>query len=95
MVIAFGVFHLKLHEAHSLKEKRSVTQSLIHRIRNKFNASCSEVGLNDVIGDIEIGVCVVNSSKVVAEKQAAQIGEFIYNHAQAELIEERVELIYV
>ncbi|KAF5071532.1 DUF503 domain-containing protein [Proteiniclasticum sp. QWL-01] len=95
MVIACGVFRLKLHTAYSLKDKRMVTKSIIDRVRNKFNASCSETGLNDSIRDIEISISVINSSKVVAENEAARISDYIYNHAEAELIGENIEIIYI
>ncbi len=95
MVIACGIYHLKLHTSFSLKDKRMVTRSIIQKIRNKFNASCSETGLNDSIRDIEIAISVINSSKVVAENEAARIGEFIYNHAEAELVGEAIEIIYI
>lgn len=95
MVIACGVFRLKLHTAYSLKDKRMVTKSIIDRVRNKFNASCSETGLNDSIRDIEISISVINSSKVVAENEAARISDYIYNNAEAELIGENIEIIYI
>lgn len=95
MVIACGVFRLKLHTTYSLKDKRMVTKSIIDRVRNKFNASCSETGLNDSIRDIEISISVINSSKVVAENEAARISDYIYNHAEAELIGENIEIIYI
>lgn len=72
-----------------------VTKSIIDRVRNKFNASCSETGLNDSIRDIEISISVINSSKVVAENEAARISDYIYNHAEAELIGENIEIIYI
>lgn len=95
MVIACGVYRLKLHSSFSLKDKRMVTKSLIQKVRNKFNASCSETGLTDSIRDIEISISVINSSKVVAENEAARISDFIYNNTEAELIGEQIEIIYI
>lgn len=95
VVIACGIFRLKLHSSFSLKEKRMVTKSIIHKVRNRFNASCSETGFADSIRDIEISISVINSSKVVAEAEAARISDFIYNNAEAELVEEQIEIIYV
>lgn len=95
MVIACGVYRLKLHTSFSLKDKRMVTKSIIHKVRNRFNVSCSETGFNDSIKDIEISISVINSSKVIAEKEASKIGNFIYNNPDAELIGEDVEIIYV
>ena len=95
MVIAYGIFRLKLDTAFSLKDKRMVTKSIIHKVRNKFNVSCSETGLLDNIRDIEISVCVINSSKVIAEKEVARVSDFIYNNSEAELLEESTEVIYL
>jgi uncharacterized protein YlxP (DUF503 family) len=48
----------------SLKEKRSLLQPLISRIRKEFNVSVSEVGLQDVWQSAWIGfVCISNDSK--------------------------------
>lgn len=95
MVIACGRYHLKVHSAFSLKEKRMVSKSIIQKVRNKFNASCCEAAIDDSIKDIQIAISVINSSKVVAEQEAARISNFIYNHAEAELVGEDVELIYL
>lgn len=72
-----------------------VTKSIIQKVRNRFNASCSETGFADSIRDIEISISVINSSKVVAETEAARISDFIYNNAEAELVGEEIEIIYV
>lgn len=95
MVIACGIYRLKLHSAFSLKDKRMVTKSIIHRVRNRFNASCSETGFTDSIRDIEISISVISSSKVVAEAEAARISNFIYNNPEAELVGEEIEIIYL
>lgn len=95
MVIACGVFRLKLDSAFSLKDKRQVTKSIIQRVRNKFNASCSETGMNDSIHDIEISIAVISSSKIVAEKEASRISDFIDSHSEAELIGEAIEIIFI
>lgn len=95
MVIAYGIYRLRLDSSFSLKDKRMITKSIITKVRNKFNVSCSETGYLDSISDIEISISVINSSKIVAEKEAARVSDFIYNNAEAELIEEHIDLIHI
>lgn len=48
----------------SLKEKRSLLQPLLSRIRKEFNVSLSEVGLQDIWQNAWIGiVCISNDGK--------------------------------
>jgi uncharacterized protein YlxP (DUF503 family) len=47
----------------SLKEKRSLLQPLLSRVRKEFNVSLSEVGLQDIWQNAWIGVvCISNDS---------------------------------
>ena len=47
MVIGIGRIKFKLYGVGSLKGKRSIVKSIIHRIQNRFNISIAEVGYND------------------------------------------------
>lgn len=43
MVIGLCTLELDLPTAHSLKDKRQIIRSLVHRVRNDFNVSIAEV----------------------------------------------------
>ena len=43
MVVGVGAITFRLHDCHSLKEKRRVVKTVIAQLRNHFNASVAEV----------------------------------------------------
>lgn len=46
----------------TLKEKRSIVQSVLLRSRHRFNVACSESGLNDQPADAELAFVTVADS---------------------------------
>ncbi|WP_026674242.1 DUF503 domain-containing protein [Alkalihalobacterium bogoriense] len=60
---------LYLYSPQSLKEKRSITKSLITRLKQRFNVSVSEIGYQDVWQRCELAIVTVASDKTVAEKE--------------------------
>lgn len=67
MVVASQTWQLSLPGCSSLKEKRSVVRSLKDRLRNRFNVSVSETGLQDVLTRAEISVALVATDRRFAE----------------------------
>ncbi|THB76484.1 MAG: DUF503 domain-containing protein [Desulfobacteraceae bacterium] len=93
MVIGAGKLTFKLFDVHSLKQKRSIVKSIIHRIKNAFNISISEVDLNDrhtlaVIGFSITGndVKVVNSKLDKVLNMAEDLGLAMVMDSQIEII---------
>jgi uncharacterized protein YlxP (DUF503 family) len=57
---------LVLHGGNSLKDKRSVKRRIMERLKAKFNVSVAEVGDNDLLRRLELGIsCVGNDSGFV------------------------------
>jgi uncharacterized protein YlxP (DUF503 family) len=77
-----GSLHLELFlpAVHSLKEKRSIVKSVLHRLRNEFNVSTAEVGQQDRWQIAHIGVVCVSSDGGYAEAQLNAVVEWIYEH---------------
>lgn len=63
MVVAVAVFEIHIPHAQSLKEKRMVVKSLRDRIRNRFEVSAAEVGLQDLHQRSRIAVAVVSGEE--------------------------------
>ncbi|RMD72305.1 MAG: DUF503 domain-containing protein, partial [Chloroflexi bacterium] len=63
--------------AQSLKEKRQVLRSLISRIRNEFNVSVAEVDDQDRWQSAILGVAVVATDQVHAQRQLEAVVSFI------------------
>ena len=69
MVIGTLTLHLFLPSVHSLKEKRSITKSVIARLRNEFNISVAEVAGQDRWQLAVIGVACVSADTAYAQGQ--------------------------
>jgi uncharacterized protein YlxP (DUF503 family) len=65
MVVGTGRMVFRLHGCRSLKEKRGVVKSIVGRIRNRFNVSIAETGLNDDLSLAEIGFSVTGNDRRV------------------------------
>jgi uncharacterized protein YlxP (DUF503 family) len=78
-------FHIP--HAASLKDKRQVSRSLIDKARQKFNASISEVGTQDLCQTLTIGIAVISGEAAHAEKSLDEIIKFMDQNAEAELTE--------
>ncbi len=94
MTIGVAKVTLYLEGGFSLKDKRRVVRSLIHRAQNRFNAAIVEVEDLDDIRVATIGVvCVSNNSAHVDEMLATVIGFIERNVEIGVLGEIETELI--
>jgi uncharacterized protein YlxP (DUF503 family) len=59
---------LRLQNAHSLKEKRHVVQSLKDRLRHKFNVAVAEIDYQDLWQRAAVAAVTVSSDHEFAEK---------------------------
>jgi uncharacterized protein YlxP (DUF503 family) len=59
---------LRLQNAHSLKEKRHVVQSLKDRLRHKFNVAVAEIDYQDLWQRAAVAVVTVSPDHAYAEK---------------------------
>jgi uncharacterized protein len=63
MVVGLRVWDLLLPGCFSLKEKRSVVQSLKKRLHNEFNVSVAETAHQDMHQRAELAACVVATDR--------------------------------
>ena len=64
-----GLLRLEVHipNAHTLKEKRSVLNSLKDQLRGRFNISVAEVDANETWQRATVGISTLGSSRAYAE----------------------------
>jgi len=74
-------------QANSLKDKRQICRSLIDKARQRFNASISEVGTQDLCQTLTIGVAVISGSASYAQDSLDEIVRFMDKNTDAELTE--------
>ena len=83
-----GVLQVEVHipNAHSLKEKRSVLNSLKDQLRGRFNISVAEVGANEMWQRATIGISTFGSSRAYAEGLLRDVTAWIRTTRLVELI---------
>ena len=95
MVVGLGIITLRLHDCRSLKGKRKIVKSIISQMRNHFNASVAEVGLNDVHQSAEIGFSLVGNNRSVINSKVDKIFNLVDSMGLAEVIDTDMEIINI
>lgn len=67
-MIVYAEVECHLYNAQSLKEKRSVIKSLIHKIRQAFNVSIAEIDYQSLWQRTKLGIVTVSNDGTYAEK---------------------------
>ncbi len=94
MVVGVLRLELVVHEATSLKEKRSVVKKILARCRNRFPVSCAETGLQDFHQSAQLGFSVVVNSESLAHGLFEHIENEIEQIGLAEIIDRFVEFLH-
>ncbi len=95
MVVGTGMMTFRLHDCRSLKAKRSIVKSIIHKIRNNFNASVAEVGANDSYYQAQIGVALTGSDQKVINAKIDKMLNMVDDLGLAEMIDSDMEIIHM
>ena len=83
-VMEVGIF---LAEAQSLKDKRSITQSVIRRCRNIANAAVAEVDGQDLWQRASLAVAVIGGDQHHAEHQLETVLALIEREPRLEVVD--------
>ena len=95
MVVGISIITLRLHECRSLKGKRKIVKSIISQMRNKFNASVAEVGLNDIYQRAQIGLSMIGNDKRVINSKLDKALNLVDALGLAEIIDTEMELFTI
>jgi uncharacterized protein YlxP (DUF503 family) len=84
-----GIVQIQLHipAARSLKDKRSVVQSLKERIRNRTHASVAEVDHQDLWQRCALGVAVVSGESHQVDELLQAVRDIVYSVHGAEVLD--------
>lgn len=78
MVIGSLVLELLIHEAFSLKDKRSVVRSLKDKLKHRYNVSVAEVGEEkDVWNRAHVAIVTVSDSREHTDRQLQEVIRFV------------------
>ena len=85
---------LRLPENQSLKGKRQAAQSVISRIRSRFNVSVAEVEDNDLWQTLVLGVSCVSNSSRHSNQVLSEVVDFVQGvRGDLELLDYQLELV--
>ena len=83
---------LRLPENHSLKGKRQVIQSIITRVKNKFNVSIAEVDNQNLWQLATLGIACISNQRRHTDETLSNIVKFIVrNYPDVELLGSEIE----
>lgn len=83
MVISYCKLYLHADWVHSLKEKRMIVKSLIDKLKNRFNASVSEIENQDLHKTITIGIVICGSDANYLSGVMDKIIDFVESNTEA------------
>ncbi|MFO7752493.1 MAG: DUF503 domain-containing protein [Desulfobacteraceae bacterium] len=93
MVVGTGKITLKLYDIHSLKGKRKIVKSQIQRLKNKFNISIAETGLNGDLEWAELGFSITGNDRKRINSTLDKIVEMLESMGLARITDTRIEII--
>jgi len=93
MVVGIGLITFRLHECHSLKDKRRIVKTVIARLRNNFNASVAEVADNDVHQRAVVGFSLVGNDPALINSKIDKMFNLAEELGLAEVVDTEMELI--
>ncbi|CRK80480.1 DUF503 domain-containing protein [Neobacillus massiliamazoniensis] len=84
MIIGSAEVECIIYDAHSLKEKRSVLQRILTRLKQKYNVSVAEVGFQDIWQRTKIAIVAVSLAQVSTERELQNVLKFIDSFPEIE-----------
>lgn len=77
---------LRLFEVYSLKEKRSITKSIVDKMHRKYNISSAEVDEMDNLNKAVVGFAVVSNNHRLNDKVLQNVLNDIDKFYEAEIV---------
>ena len=95
MVVGTGKIKFKLYGVGSLKGKRSIVRTMIHRIKNKFNISIAEIGYNDSHLWAQIGFSIVGNDVRLVNSKLDKVFNFADDIRLAQIADTQMEIFHL
>jgi hypothetical protein len=93
-IIGLCTLEFHLPGVASLKEKRGILKSMLHRIRNTFNVSVAEVDHHDVWQSAAIAFTTVSTSTRHVQQTLTTVIDWIETHyAEAMIVKQDIEIL--
>ena len=86
MFVGMAAFDLLLHDASTLKQKRSVVRPIVAEVQRRFAVAVSETGHHDLYRRTQIGVAVVSGAPAHCTEVLDSVERFLAARPEADLI---------
>jgi uncharacterized protein len=92
MFVGMAAFEMLLHDAASLKQKRSVVRPIVAELQRRFGVAVSETGHHDLYRRTQIGVAVVSGGPAHCTEVLDTVERWLAVRPEADLISTRRQL---
>ncbi|HBF42063.1 MAG TPA: DUF503 domain-containing protein [Desulfobacteraceae bacterium] len=92
MVVGTLKIEFCLYDNRSLKGKRKVVKSMVGRVKSRFNVSVAEVGSNDKLQKIELGISAVGNDRRHIDSSLNHILDFLDSLCLAQIVNTDMEI---
>ena len=86
MFVGMAAFDLLLHDAQSLKQKRSVVRPIVAELQRRFGVAVSETAHHDLYRRTQIGVAVVSGAAGHCTEVLDSVQRWLDNRPEADLL---------
>jgi uncharacterized protein len=93
MFIGILTLELFLPGAESLKEKRMVVNSVLDRIKARFNVSAAQIDDHDLWQSATLGIAVVSNERNAANRVLNMVRDLVETETRCDVVNCVVEII--
>ena len=93
MFIAVLTLELFIHDAHSLKDKRMVVNSILDKIRARFNVSAAQIDDHNLWQRATLAVVVVSNESQVTHTVLNHVRDLVETDIRCDVGECRMETL--
>ncbi|MFP6640084.1 MAG: DUF503 domain-containing protein [Myxococcota bacterium] len=93
MRVGAALVEIRVHGSNSLKQKRGVVRSIIHRLRNRHNVAVAEVGGQGTWQRAVIGISAVGQDVATVRKRLEEALSFVESLHLAEVMASDIEML--
>ncbi|MDQ4008769.1 MAG: DUF503 domain-containing protein [Actinomycetota bacterium] len=86
MFVGMAAFELLLHDASTLKQKRSVVRPVVAELQRRFGVAVSETGHHDLYRRAQIGVAVVSGAPGHCTEVLDAVERWLASRPEADLL---------
>lgn len=93
MFVGVLTLQLQIHHADSLKDKRSVVNSLLDRIRSRFNVSAAQMDQHDLWQSATLAVAVVSNDAATVHTVLNHVRDFAEADDRCDVMHCQVDML--